>query len=219
VDKVPIKKDDFIQIEYTGKTKSENLIFDTTDAKVAKDNLMQGENYGPMVIQVGAGNVLKGLDSALVGKEEGKEYDIEIKAEDAFGKKSAKNIQLISTAKFHKQQVNPMPGMQVTIDNMIGIIKTVTGGRTLVDFNHPLASQDLVYHVKVNKIVSDDKEKADALLGLMFGKENISTEYVEGDLKVNFKTKLPKEIEASIEKKVKEAIPGIGKVEFVTSAA
>jgi FKBP-type peptidyl-prolyl cis-trans isomerase SlyD len=219
VDKVLINKDDFVQIEYTGKTKSENVIFDTTDAKIAKDNHMQGENYGPMVIQVGAGSVLKGLDSALVGKEEGKDYHIEIKAEDAFGKKSAKNIQLISTAKFHKQQVNPMPGMQVTIDNMIGIIKTVTGGRTLVDFNHPLASQDLVYHVKINRIVTDDKEKADALLGHMFGKENISTEFVADTLKVKFKTKLPKEIEGSIEKKVKEAIPGIGKVEFVTVAA
>ena len=38
------------------------------------------------------------------------------------------------------------------LDNMTGIIKSATGGRVIVDFNHPLSSKDLAYNVKVNKI-------------------------------------------------------------------
>ena len=33
-----VKKHDFIEIDYTGKTKDDNFIFDTTEENVAKDN-------------------------------------------------------------------------------------------------------------------------------------------------------------------------------------
>ena len=32
-----LKKNDFVEIEYTGWTKQDNIIFDTTDEKTAKD--------------------------------------------------------------------------------------------------------------------------------------------------------------------------------------
>ena len=57
---------------------------------------------------------------------------------------------------FKKQGIMPEPGMQVNVDNMTGIIKTAAGGRCLVDFNHPLSGKDLVYTIKVNKIIEDE---------------------------------------------------------------
>ncbi|MCH8980513.1 hypothetical protein IH922_00675 [candidate division KSB1 bacterium] len=49
--------------------------------------------------------------------------------------------------------------MQINIDGMMGIIKTAGGGRCLVDFNHPLSGKEVTYTIKVNKIITDDKEK------------------------------------------------------------
>ena len=49
------------------------------------------------------------------------------------------------------QTLNPIPSLPVNIDNLNGIIRTVSGGRVIVDFNHPLSGRVLSYNVKVNK--------------------------------------------------------------------
>ena len=100
-----VKKDDFIEIEYTGKTVEENEVFDTTDEKLAKELDMFNPNvkYGYMIICVGEGQILKGLDEKLIGLEIGKKHTVTLDAEHAFGKRDSKYIQLINTSKFKKQ--------------------------------------------------------------------------------------------------------------------
>ncbi len=210
-----IKENDFIEIDYTGKTADEDIIFDTTYPETAKENGLERENSktGPKVVCVGQNQVIPGLDKDLIGKEPGKEYSVKITPEEGFGKKSAKNIQLVPTKQFHKQNINPAPGLQVNIDDNIGIIKTVTGGRTMVDFNHPLASKDLVYEYKVNKVITDTKQKVDSYLINFFGLP-AETEFSEGNLKLKMKFELPEEPKKQIEEKIKEAIPEIKEVNF-----
>lgn len=156
-----IREKDFVEVEYTGRTKEDNIIFDTTDEKTAKESDIYNANmtYGPLGICIGEGALIKGLENQLVGKEIGMEYEITLEAEDAFGKKSTKMLKIIPTNTFRKEKINPMPGMQVNIDGMLGTIKTVTGGRTIVDFNHPLSGKSIIYRIKVNKIITDDAEK------------------------------------------------------------
>jgi FKBP-type peptidyl-prolyl cis-trans isomerase SlyD len=213
----PIKKHDFVEIEYTGKLKEENVVFDTTDEKIAKENNLQGQDYGPAVVCVGEEQLLKGIDKNLEGKDIGKEYDVEIKPEDAFGKKDAKLIQLIPTSKFKQQNIQPMPGMQVNIDNVIGTVKTVSGGRTLVDFNHPLAGKEILYKIKINKKVTDDKEKLSGYLKLSLGTKDFQTEIDNNDVKISLKKEIPKEVEERLSKKITELIPGIKQVEFAVT--
>jgi len=161
-----IKKHDFVEIEYTGRLKEDNSIFDTTEEKVARESGVYSKNadYEPAVICIGENNILKSLEEQVVGKETGKEYTFEISSGNAFGKKDAKMIQLIPTSKFRQQNIQPIPGLQLNIDGVFGVVKTVSGGRCLVDFNHPLAGKDLVYHVKINRVVEDTKEKVKSLL-------------------------------------------------------
>ncbi|MBS3104633.1 peptidylprolyl isomerase [Candidatus Woesearchaeota archaeon] len=161
-----IKKHDFVEIEYTGRIKEDNSIFDTTEEKVAKENGVynKNEDYIPVVICIGENNILKNLEEQMIDKETGKEYTFEISSNNAFGKKDAKMIQLIPANKFRQQNIQPIPGLQLNIDGVFGVVKTVSGGRCLVDFNHPLASKDLVYHVKINRVVEDNKEKIKSLL-------------------------------------------------------
>lgn len=199
-----IKKKDFIEIEYTGKVK-DGPVFDTTDEKIAKDNNIYNEklDFGPIVICVGEQQVIKGLDKNLIDKELGS-YKIELSPEDAFGKKSAKFIQLISTSKFKQQDIAPMPGLQVNIDGIIGIIKTVSGGRTLVDFNHPLAGKDITYNVKINKIITDPKEKITSFLKTGLNLKDFEVKLENNKASIALKKDIPKEIKENIAKKLKE---------------
>ncbi|MFH1510119.1 MAG: hypothetical protein ABIF10_00380, partial [Candidatus Woesearchaeota archaeon] len=141
------------------------------------------------------------------------EYEIEIPPQEGFGKKSAKMIQLIPTSKFTKEKVVPMPGLQVNIDGIIGIVRTVTGGRTIVDFNHQLAGKTLVYKVSVKRIVTDQKEKAEALLKWHYKLDVKSLEIGESGLVVTLEKKLPKEAEDELAKKLQE-LAGLKAVAF-----
>ena len=127
-----IKKEDFVEIEYTGQLKDEEFIFDTTDEKAAKDNEIYNEEhqYGPIKIMIGGNQVLPGLDRFMVGKEVG-EYKVTLSPEEGFGKKNAQLLKLLPKNIFTKQQINPMPGLPVNIDGMNGVIKTVSGGRCM----------------------------------------------------------------------------------------
>ncbi len=211
-----IKKKDFVEIEYTGKIVGEDVIFDTTSFETAKENGLDQENvkFGPKVICVGEGQLIQGLDKDLEGKEPGKDYEVEISPEEGFGKKSAKNIQLVPTKQFHKQNINPVPGLQVNLDDNIGIIKTVTGGRTMVDFNHPLSSKDLLYSYKINRVITDTKEKIDTYVKNTIGLP-AETSFNEGKLTFKLKFELPDELKSQIEEKLKAAIPEIKEIEFI----
>ena len=212
----PIKKHDFVEIEYTGKLKEENIVFDTTDEKIAKEsNLSNSASYGPVIVCIGEQQILKGIDKNLEGKEVGKEYDVDIKPEDAFGKKNAKLIQLIPTNKFKQQKIQPMPGMQLNIDGVVGIVKTVSGGRTLVDFNHPLAGKELLYKIKLNRKITYDKEKLSGYLKLSIGKD-FDAKIDNNNAKINLKKEIPREVQEMLSKKITELIPNIKKVEFTT---
>jgi len=213
-----MKKGDFIELEYTGKVKDMDLVFDTTSEKEAKENNIHDAraSYGPVVICIGQGHVIRGLDEQLEGKELEKKYHIEISPEQGFGKKNAKLIQLVATNKFIKQKINPMPGLQVNIDDMTGMIRTVSGGRTLVDFNHPLAGKELAYDFKINKIVKDDEKKLNALLKLQLNLKDVKVAIKDGNatIDLNIKQDLPKPVEEKLTEYIKEIIPSIKNIEF-----
>ena len=210
-----IQKNDFIEIEYTGKTKEEGIVFDTTIEQVAKDNDITDENasYGPTVICVGHSQIIAGLDNNLAGKEIGKDYTITLQPEEAFGKKSAKLVQLIPFRKFTQQQIMPQIGLQVNIDGNNGIIKTVSGGRVLVDFNHPLSGKVIEYDVKILRKVEDDNEKLKSYIKVFLGND-VSAEIKEGRAIVELPMEMEQPIALEFSKAIQEAIPAIKEVEF-----
>ena len=162
-----VKAGDFIELDYTGKTKDDNTIFDTTQESVAKEAHLHTQlTFKPIIVCVGEQHLLPGLDKRVDGLELG-DHTIDIPAEEAFGKKSAKLLQLIPRKVFKEQKVQPMPGLEINVDGQVGIIKTVSGGRIIVDFNHPLASKDLVYDISIKRVVTDQLEQVKALLALL----------------------------------------------------
>ncbi len=211
-----IKDHDFVEVDYTGRIEEDNSIFDTTEANVAKEAGIYDKEHElkPAVICIGENNLLKSLEEQLVGKETGKEYTFEINAENAFGKKDAKLLQMIPLNKFRQQNIQPVPGLQLNIDGVFGIVKTVSGGRCYVDFNHPLAGKDVVYHVKIKRIVDDEKEKLKALLDNIH-LHDAGIELKEGTAEISSKHDVPKEAQEELKKIVERTIPSIKGISFI----
>jgi len=212
-----IKNGDFVELDYTGRLVEEDIVFDTTHEKVAKDNSIHHAHaaYHPAIIHVGEHQIVKGLDASLIGKEEGSEYDIELPAEQGFGKKNAKLIQLIPTGKFTKQGISPSPGLQVNIDGQVGTVRKVGGGRTLVDFNHPLAGKDVRYHVTIRRIVQDDAEKVNAVLSSLLPIKDMKVEVQAGSATITLAQDLPQQMKDILQEHVKSQVPSVKGVGFV----
>lgn len=155
-----IKKNDFIEIDFTAKIKEGN-IFDTTSVNEAKkaEIFNKKQDYKPLRICVGQGMVIKGLDSALEGKEIGKEYVVNIEPEQAFGKRDPRLIRIMPLSMFREKEVMPYPGLMLNMDGMVVRIASVSGGRVIADFNNPLAGKKIEYKFNIKKEITDKKEK------------------------------------------------------------
>ncbi len=203
-----IQDKDFVEINYTGKLHENGEVFDTTEEKVAKDNdlYQEGQTYEPATICIGRGHLIKGLDEHLLGKDAGKSYSFTVEPEKAFGKKNPKLLKIMAMGPFRKQDIMPQPGLQVSIDGQVGMIRSVTGGRVVVDFNHPLSGKQLDYEVMVKRILTSNEEKAKALVKLLFNQEAGDVKATETSLKITLPMEIPDELKDLMSKEFKELI-------------
>jgi FKBP-type peptidyl-prolyl cis-trans isomerase 2 len=163
-----LEKNDFIEIEFTGKTKN-GIIFDS--------NIKEDIDKAELKVEaklfsfcLGQGMFLQGIDDFLIGKKIGK-YEVELKPEQAFGKRDSKLIQMIPLKIFAKQQTQPVPGAIFQFDGRIAKILSVSGGRVLVDFNNPLAGKEVIYKIKILRKIEDLEEKINSLTDFLFKKK------------------------------------------------
>ena len=117
----------------------------------------------PLVYLHGAGNIIAGLEKALLGKAVGDELDVSIEPEEAYGEYSAELItnlgremfegvdELEVGMQFHASA--PDGGMQIVT------IRDIDGDQVTIDGNHPLAGQQLNFKVKVVSIRAASEEE------------------------------------------------------------
>jgi len=214
-----IKDKDFIKIEYIGRIKELNIVFDTTNEEIAKKEKIYNEKmeYGPVTVCIGEKHLLPGLDKKIIGKETGKEYDFELSPEEGFGKKSAQLLKLVPARVFKQQQIVPMPGLEINVDGMPGILRRVSGGRIIVDFNHPLAGKVLEYELEILKKITELKEKIKSVFYYFTGLEEVEVIIKNEEAEINIKKKVNILVEAKerIAKTIIKWIKGIKKVKFI----
>jgi len=157
-----IQKNDFVELKFTGRIKDGEIFDSNIPADAKKIGLKISDK--PFVICIGKEMVLSGLDKAIVDKEIGKDYTIELEPKDAFGDRKREMVKLISLNVFTQQKISPKAGMTLNLDNHLVRIASVSGGRVLVDFNNPLSGKELVYDFKIEKIVTDQKDKVDSIM-------------------------------------------------------
>ncbi len=165
-----VTKGAFILIDYVGRVKQTGELFDTTLEEVAKEENAFRENvlYEPMLVVVGEGWVVEGLEEQLVGLEPDEPATIEIPPEKAFGPRDPGKIKSIPLRRLRSEKITPIPGMQIELDGRQAVIRSVGAGRVQVDFNPALAGKILQYEITVRKILTGKNEKLNSLLHRRF---------------------------------------------------
>lgn len=140
-----IKKGDKIKVEYEG-TLEDGTLFDSS------------EKHGqPLEFEVGAGQMIKGFDEAVVGMNKDEEKEITLQPADAYGEPNPELVKDIPRDQLPPG--DPKPGMMlgVTLPNGMQLpakILEVTDDKVKIDLNHPLAGKVLKFKVKIVDISS-----------------------------------------------------------------
>lgn len=132
----------------------------TNDAGEVIDSSAGG---APLVYLHGAGNIIVGLEKALVGKQAGDEVKVSVEPEEAYGEYSAELVATLNRSMF--EGVDELEvGMQFHASGPDGGMQIVTireleGDDVIVDGNHPLAGQRLNFAVKVVNVRDASQEE------------------------------------------------------------
>ncbi|SHL00617.1 FKBP-type peptidyl prolyl cis-trans isomerase /Apo-metallochaperone SlyD [Pseudomonas punonensis] len=132
----------------------------TNDAGEVIDSSAGG---APLVYLHGAGNIIVGLEKALVGKQAGDEVNVSVEPEEAYGEYSAELVATLNRSMF--EGVDELEvGMQFHASGPDGGMQIVTireleGDDVIVDGNHPLAGQRLTFAVKVVDVRDASEEE------------------------------------------------------------
>ncbi len=205
-----INANDFIELEFVARVKETNEIVDITSKEKAKELGIDDKDIKPIKTCIGKGFLIKGLEEELIGKEIGKEYTIEVPPEKAFGKRDASLLKLVPASAFKNSNVAPIPGLRVNIEGLIGTIVSRSGGRILVDFNHPLAGKTLVYEIKATRKITKPEEKIECLLeNYGLPKDSYTIKVQDSKAEIEIKQKLPEALKQEIEKSIKELVKEI----------
>jgi len=164
-----LQEGDVIKLEYTARTVEDDRLVDTTDAEIAEEEEVDTEDqeFGPRTIVLGEGHIFPTVEDDIVGGEVGDEGSVVVPAAEAFGEYDDEQVRTISAEKIPED--DRYPGAQVRVDGDEGFVETIIGGRARVDFNHPLAGDDVEYDYTVVAEIEDREEKAEGLLQMFLG--------------------------------------------------
>jgi len=165
-----VAKGNLVRVDYEAWTE-EGELFDTTKRDVAKASGKFDENvvYEPLPVLVGAGRVIPGFDEALQGADVGKEVDVTIPAEKAFGPRDPNRVDTIPLREFQKQEVAPYPGMRLQHQGKMATVSSVSAGRVRIDYNNPLAGKSLRYKFTIVDEVADPQQKVLGFIEMAYG--------------------------------------------------
>ena len=118
--------------------------------------LDSSEGADPLVYLHGAGNIIPGLEKALVGKTTGASVQAKIAPAEAYGEGEPQRGETVPMAAF--QGVDKVePGMAFQAQGSDGqvrriVVTAVAGDEVTVDGNHPLAGVELNFDVEVTNV-------------------------------------------------------------------
>ncbi len=115
--------------------------------------LDSSEGSEPLAYLHGAGNIIPGLEKALVGKVAGDSLQVRIEPAEAYGEIRPELIETVDIAAF--QGVDSVePGMAFEAQAPDGsvqriVVKAVEGNDVTIDANHPLAGVTLNFDIEI----------------------------------------------------------------------
>jgi len=148
-----VKLNDWASVRYEGSFSS-GEVFDKNDEK------------NPLYFQVGAGQVIKGFEDAVLNMKSGDEKTVKIKAKDAYGEKNTLVTEIPKEA-FAGQDLKKIPlntELQImsNMGPMVIEIKEIGKDKIKAIINHPMSGKDLTFKIKLLKVL--DKKEVESLM-------------------------------------------------------
>ena len=143
---------DVVSIHCIGKLKNGEVFENTYEAE-------------PFIFQVGSPEIIPGLSEAIIGMEEGEVKEVLIPYDKAFGPRDENLVRTIPKNALNLD-IEPEAGLMLNliIDTPHGemtfpatVIK-VTDNEIVLDLNPPLAGEDLVFQIKLVKIITTEED-------------------------------------------------------------
>jgi FKBP-type peptidyl-prolyl cis-trans isomerase 2 len=143
-----VKAGDTVKVHYHGRL-TDGTTFDSSEGRE------------PLEFKVGSGQVIKGFDDGVTGMEVGEKKTINIPVDEAYGAKNEEMVVNFPRANF-PEDLNPEVGMQLNMTNGSGqvipvVIMEVGEEEVILDANHPLAGQDLIFDLELVSIGSGSR--------------------------------------------------------------
>jgi FKBP-type peptidyl-prolyl cis-trans isomerase 2 len=138
-----VKSGDTVKVHYHGRL-TDGTTFDSSAGRE------------PLEFEVGSGQVIKGFDDGVSGMEVGEKKTINIPVNEAYGPRSEEMVVQFPKTNF-PPNLDPEVGMQLTMTNNTGqqipvVITEVLDEVVVLDANHPLAGQDLIFDLELVSI-------------------------------------------------------------------
>ena len=119
----------------------------------------------PMVYLHGAGNIVPGLEKALVGKAAGDSLKVRVEPAEAYGEVIPNGVKTIERAAFEGVDTVEV-GMAFQAQAPDGssqhiMVTKVEGDNVTIDINHPLAGVALNFDIKILNVREATKEELD----------------------------------------------------------
>lgn len=135
-----VKKGDTVKVHYHGKL-TNGTTFDSSEGRE------------PLEFEVGGGMVIPGFDDGVTGMAIGEKKTIHIPADQAYGPKQEEMIMEYPRDRF-PADMTPEVGMQLNMSNGSGqnfpvMIAEVRDTVVVLDANHPLAGEDLIFDLEL----------------------------------------------------------------------
>lgn len=140
-----VKKGDTVKVHYTGTL---------TDGSEFDSSYKRNE---PIQFQTGAGQMIPGFDEAIMGMTSGEKKNITIPSAMAYGEQIKENFLEVSKESFPPDftfvEGEMVQGQTETGQPLQAIILEIKDNSVMLDFNHPLAGQDLEFDIELVEIL------------------------------------------------------------------
>ncbi len=125
--------------------------------------LDSSEGSEPLAYLHGAGNIIPGLEKALLGKAEGDSLQVRVEPAEGYGEVIAELIQPVDIAAFHGVESVEV-GMEFEAEGPDGsvesvVVKNVEGDEITIDANHPLAGVALNFDIQIVDVREASEEE------------------------------------------------------------
>jgi len=149
---VSITAGDRVTLDYVGRF-TDGTVFATSRADVAREHDLVEDPSGvsPLSFTVGNGEVIRGLDEAVVGMGPEESKTVTVPPEDAYGEYEDDWVRKYDPETFEAMVGRP-PEIGLHVEAQKGLhgdVTAISPEAVEVDFNHELAGKTLVFEMDV----------------------------------------------------------------------